>query len=41
VTLSADLDVDLRLGRARGEVVPAAAGDVGFDVVGVNVALHI
>ena len=40
MALGADLDVDLRLRRAGHEVVPARAGDVGLDVVGVNVGLH-
>src|SRR3954449_4026644 len=40
VAVRADLDVDLRLGRARRELVAARAAHVGFDVLGVDVGLH-
>src|SRR5947209_17431126 len=36
----ADLHVDLGLRRARGELVAARAGDVGFDVFGMDFGLH-
>src|SRR5947209_6089034 len=36
----ADLHVDLRLGRARGELVAARAGDVGLDVFRMDFGLH-
>src|SRR4029450_8054739 len=40
VTRRADLDVELGLGRSRRELVPAGAGHVGDDVLGVDVGLH-
>src|SRR5436305_1659791 len=40
VAVGADLDVDLRLGRARRELVAAGAAHVGLDVLGVDLGLH-
>src|SRR4051794_25202241 len=40
VAVRADLDVDLRLGRARRELVAARATDVRLDVLGMDVGLH-
>src|SRR3954465_3278462 len=40
VALRADLDVQLLLGGARRELVPAGAGDVSEDVLGMNLCLH-
>src|SRR5436190_1677756 len=40
VAVRADLDVQLGLGRARGELVAARAAHVGLDVLGMNLGLH-
>src|SRR5262245_31663556 len=40
MTLGADLHVELLLRRARPELVPARAGHVSEDVVGMDVGLH-
>ena len=41
VALGADLDVQLGLGRARIELVPARAAHVGEGVLGVDTGLHM
>src|SRR5436190_3126421 len=40
VAVRADLDVQLGLGRARGELVATGAAHVGLDVLGMNLGLH-
>src|ERR687891_1485735 len=40
MTRGADLDVEVRLRRARPELVAARAGHVGEDVLGMDVGLH-
>jgi hypothetical protein len=40
VALRTKFNVHLRLGRARGKRVTAAAGDLGRDVVWVDFSLH-
>jgi hypothetical protein len=40
VALRAKFNVHLGLGGTRDEGVPAAAGDSGFDVFGVDLSLH-
>src|SRR2546421_3639625 len=40
VAVRADLDVQLGLGRARGELVAAGAADVRLDVFGMDLGLH-
>src|SRR6266508_1583259 len=41
VALGADLDVEIALGRARLEGVPARAGHRGENVLGMSVGLHV
>src|SRR2546423_3786842 len=41
VAVGADLDVELGLGRARGELVAACTADVRLDVLGVDTGLHL
>src|SRR5689334_24334293 len=40
VAVRADLDVQLGLGRARGELVAAGAANVRLDVFGMDLSLH-
>jgi hypothetical protein len=40
VAVRADLDVQLGLGRARGELVAAGAANVRLDVFGMDLGLH-
>ena len=40
VALGADLDVQLRLGRARAELIAAGAANVRLDVLGMDSLFH-
>src|SRR2546429_3324770 len=41
VAVGADLNVELGLGRARGELVAACTADVRLDVLGMDAGLHL
>src|SRR2546423_5165864 len=41
VAVGADLDVELGLGRTRGELVAACTADVRLDVLGMDAGLHL